>query len=293
MINTIVLKVFIAENIMNNPLIAAYRKPALYIELPSQGKYYTKKPKLSVDNELAIYPMTARDELVTKNPDALFNGEATISLIKSCVPDIEDPNEIPVNDLLSILIGIRQASYGNKIDLDIKCPECEHMNQLQIDGSMLLNTNPNEQAQESVKLESNFKVHCKPYSLRDRTLLQVQTIKQQKLIESLSDANLSDEEREAQFGKTFVEIADLTVGLIANCIERVQTPDNEVFESDKVTIILEWLQSITKKDYDEIKQCIEALSENVIDSKFNATCQSCQNQWQTTVDLDIANFFEG
>ena len=62
-----------------------------------------------------------------------------------------------------------------------------------------------------------------------------------------------------------MEIADLTVGLIANCIERVQTPDNEVFESDKVTIILEWLQSITKKDYDEIKQCIEALSENVID----------------------------
>lgn len=281
------------EKKMSNPLVAAYRKPALYISLPSEGKYYSKPPKLSVDNELAIYAMTARDELVTKNPDALFNGEATVSLIKSCVPDIEDPNEVPVNDLLSILIGIRQASYGNKIDLDIKCPSCEHLNQLQIDGSMLLHASSNENAEPSVKLDSGFKVFCKPYSLRDRTLLQVQTIKQQKLIESLSDANLSDEDREAQFGRTFVEIADLTVGLIANCIQKVQTPDNEIFENDQVSLILEWLQSITKKDYDSIKQCIETLSENVIDSKFNAKCQSCQHEWQTTVDLDIANFFEG
>ena len=74
---------------MTNPLIQAYRKPALYIALPSKGNFYKKKPKLSIDNELAVYAMTARDELITKTPDALFNGEATISLIRSCCPDID------------------------------------------------------------------------------------------------------------------------------------------------------------------------------------------------------------
>ena len=49
---------------MTNPLIQAYRKPALYVSLPSGGKFYDPKPKLSVDGELAIYAMTARDELI-------------------------------------------------------------------------------------------------------------------------------------------------------------------------------------------------------------------------------------
>ena len=69
---------------MTNPLIQAYRKPNMYVTLPSGGRFYKDKPKLSADNELAVYAMTARDELITKTPDALFNGEATVSLIKSC-----------------------------------------------------------------------------------------------------------------------------------------------------------------------------------------------------------------
>ena len=89
---------------MSNPLISAYRKPALYINLPSNGKYYDPKPKLSVDGELAVYAMTARDELITKTPDALFNGEATFSLIASCCPDIANPRQIPVNDLMVIML---------------------------------------------------------------------------------------------------------------------------------------------------------------------------------------------
>ena len=125
---------------MTNPLIQAYRKPALYVSLPSGGKYYNEKPKLSVDGELAIYSMTARDELISKTPDALFNGEATFSLIASCAPDIGDPHEMPVNDLMVVLIAIRLASYGDDISVDIKCPECDFLNQLAVSTNALLAT---------------------------------------------------------------------------------------------------------------------------------------------------------
>lgn len=277
---------------MKNPLVAAYRKPAIFINLPSGGKYYTNPPKLSVDNELAIYAMTAKDELVTKTPDALFNGEATISLIESCCPDIIDPREIPVNDLLAILIGIRHASYGEDVDIDVSCPECNFLNQLSIQASNLLANAPTEDKADFIKLDdTGFKVKVKPYNLNDRTLLQVQSIKQKKLIEGLGDASLSDSEREAKFGQTFVEIANLTVSLMANSIISVQMPDGET--SDDTEVILEWLQSITKKDYDVIKDVIDDLSKNPIDTKFNASCQECNHQWETAVDLDIANFFEG
>lgn len=278
---------------MQNPLVAAYRKPAIYISLPSSGKYYQTAPQMSVDNELAIYAMTARDELVSKTPDALFNGEATVSLIKSCCPDIIEPREMPVNDLLAVLIGIRIASYGDSIDVDVQCPACAFTNQLSINSTALLGTMLPNETPETITLKNGFKVKCKPYTLSDRTLLQVQQIKQRKLIESLSDANLSDEDREAKFGKTFVEIADLTVGLIANCITSVNIPDGDTIGNDNKMQILEWLQTITKKDYDLIKATVDSLSNSGLDTTFNAKCQGCNHEWKTTVDLDIANFFAG
>lgn len=276
---------------MTNPLIQAYRKPALYIALPSKGNFYKKKPKLSIDNELAVYAMTARDELITKTPDALFNGEATISLIRSCCPDIDDPDTMPVSDLLVILIGIRQASYGKEIDVDVKCPKCEFDNQLQLDASIMLSKTKSEIVEREVTLDSGFKITTMPYTLRDRTTLQVQQIKQNKMIQGLSDANLDDVARQELFGKTFVEIAELTVSLITNSIHSVQGPETDVIEDKEM--IKEWLQNITRADYDVIKNKIEALSESGLETEFNASCQECNHNWKTGVDLDIANFFGG
>jgi len=276
---------------MTNPLIQAYRKPALYIALPSKGNFYKKKPKLSIDNELAVYAMTARDELITKTPDALFNGEATVSLIRSCCPDIDDPDTMPVSDLLVILIGIRQASYGKEIDVDVKCTKCEFDNQLQLDASIMLSKTKSEIVEREVTLDSGFKITTMPYTLRDRTTLQVQQIKQNKMIQGLSDANLDDVARQELFGKTFVEIAELTVSLITNSIHSVQGPETDVIEDKEM--IKEWLQNITRADYDVIKNKIEALSESGLETEFNASCQECNHNWKTGVDLDIANFFGG
>jgi len=275
---------------MTNPLIQAYRKPNMYVTLPSGGRFYKDKPTLSADNELAVYAMTARDELITKTPDALFNGEATVSLIRSCCPDIKDPNNMPVSDLLVILVGIRQASFGKDIDVDVKCPKCEHQNQLTLDASAMLSNTKSTSSDQECMIQDDIKVTCNPYTLQDRTTLQVQQIKQQKMIASLSDAKLDDQGRQELFGKTFVEIAELTVALITNSISSVNA-NGEVI-SDK-EMIKEWLQTITKKDYDKIKNKVEELSESGLETAFNAECQECQHKWKTGVDLDVANFFVG
>lgn len=275
---------------MTNPLIQAYRKPNMYVTLPSGGRFYKDKPKLSADNELAVYAMTARDELITKTPDALFNGEATVSLIRSCCPDIKDPNNMPVSDLLVILVGIRQASFGKDIDVDVKCPKCEHQNQLTLDASAMLSNTKSTTSDQECMIQDDIKVTCNPYTLQDRTTLQVQQIKQQKMIASLADAKLDDKARQELFGKTFVEIAELTVALITNSISSVNA-NGEVI-SDK-EMIKEWLQTITKGDYDKIKNKVEELSQSGLETAFNAECQDCQHKWKTGVDLDVANFFVG
>lgn len=276
---------------MTNPLIQAYRKPALYVPLPSNGEYYETKPKLSIDNELAVYAMTARDELITKTPDALFNGEATISVIKSCCPDIDDPKTMPVSDLLVILVGIRQASYGKNIEMDVKCPKCEYENQLQLDANIMLSKAKKEPVEKSVTLPSEFKIVCNPYTLKDRTILQIQQIKQSKMIQGLASQKLDEAMQQELFGKTFIEIAELTVDLITNSTVSVQGKDTDLI-TDKETI-RDWLQTITKKDYELIKSKIEELSESGLETEFNANCQDCGHSWKTGVDLDIANFFGG
>lgn len=276
---------------MSNPLIAAYRKPKVYVTLPSNGRFYTEKPTLSVDGELAIYPMTARDELITKNPDALFNGEATMALLKSCCPDIPDPHQVPMCDLPVIMIAIRQASYGDYLELDLTCPECDAINQVKLQTSAIIGSVKQVTDKDVAEIAEGFKVKLKPYNIDDRTILQIQQIKQQKLIESLLQTDMDEEERNKRFGSLFVELAELTVSLIRNCIIYVETPDGErVTDNDNV---LEWLQNISKKDYDSIKDVVEQLSESGLSESFSATCQSCDHTWKTPVELDAANFFVG
>ena len=198
---------------------------------------------------------------------------------------------MPVSDLLVLLVGIRQASYGKEIDIDVKCPKCDFDNQLTLDANIMLSKTKSESVERSVTLPSEFKIVCNPYTLEDRTMLQIQQIKQNKMIQGLASEKLDDIMRQELFGKTFVEIAELTVSLITNSIVSVQGKETDLI-TDKDTI-REWLQNITKTDYEIIRGKVEELSESGLETEFNANCQDCGHSWKTGVDLDIANFFGG
>ena len=279
---------------MSNPLISAYRKPSLYIDLPSGGRYYDPAPKLSADGELAVYAMTARDELITKTPDALFNGEASVSLIQSCCPDIPNPRQIPVNDLMVIMLAIRQASYGSEIEVEVDCPQCSHKNNVAINCQAIIdNAVSRPQPSNVITINDGFEITLNPYSLEDRNTIQIQQIKQVKMIEGLQNSNMDDQQRQEMFGKTFVEMAELTVDLVTNCVDSVRTPgsDSEAV-SDKNTI-REWLQNITSADYEQIKSKVDELSNDGVNNMFKVQCESCKHQWETEVELDVTNFFAG
>ena len=109
-----------------NPLKQYFRRPSIYLKLPSGGKYY---PEGSIDlpenKEVPVYPMTAIDDITSKTPDALFNGIAVIEIIRSCVPNIKDPWQVPATDVDALLIAIRAATNGNMLDVESSCPSCK------------------------------------------------------------------------------------------------------------------------------------------------------------------------
>ena len=70
-----------------NPLAKYYRQPAVYIELPTKGRYYDAGVFTPTETgAIPVLPMTAKDELMFKTPDAMINGQATVDVIRSCIP---------------------------------------------------------------------------------------------------------------------------------------------------------------------------------------------------------------
>ena len=84
-------------------------------------------------------PKINKDDLLTKNPDALLNGDAVIKLVKSCVPNVKNPGELLAPDMEAILIAIRQASSKEKyMEVNRNCPECDEPNTFNLDLGVAL-----------------------------------------------------------------------------------------------------------------------------------------------------------
>ncbi len=117
-----------------NPLRQFFRQPAIYLRLPSQGNFWTDDSiNLPPNKELPVFPMTAIDEITYRTPDALFNGQAMVSVIESCVPNILNAWDMPGTDFSSLMTSIRIASYGHELTFDSTCPACTEEGEFSID----------------------------------------------------------------------------------------------------------------------------------------------------------------
>ena len=113
------------------------RQPRLFIDLPTEGKFYDSSV-LEKSESLPVFGMTAMDEMLLRTPDALFSGEATAQVIKSCIPDILDPWQLVGYDIDYVLLSIRIATYGETIPITTKCPQCDSENEGEINLQNLL-----------------------------------------------------------------------------------------------------------------------------------------------------------
>ena len=106
-----------------NPLMKHFRQPKLYIDLPSKGLFYPQGTlELTEDGKVAVYAMTAKDEIMIKTPDALLNGQSTVSVIENCVPGIKNGWVVPNIDLDALLTAIRIATYGEMLSMEFTIP---------------------------------------------------------------------------------------------------------------------------------------------------------------------------
>ena len=169
-----------------NKLSKYYRAPKLYVRVPSQGAF-NSDVETSMSGELAVMAMTGRDETMIKNPDALLNGEAVTSTIKSCVPGIQNPKEIPITDVDTLLVAIKIATSGEEHEISAKCPKCATETRGVVNLRNILPTAKLLESEYPVKLDTGVTVYVKPYTFSMQTEAALAAFDETKTLQNLTN----------------------------------------------------------------------------------------------------------
>lgn len=278
----------------DNPLQQFYRVEKLHVKLPSRGIFYDQGVvDLSEDNDLGIKPMTAADELLLKNPDALLSGQAIIEVIRSCVPGVKKPQKLLSCDIDTIMIGIRDASYGDDLSVTVTCPQCGHENLYGINLEMLLNQSETLDDQYIAELGDDLRVYVKPGTFeaiikKQRAMLEARKV--ERLLSS--NESMGEEERLRYVSDIFNRMGRLNYELITDGVDKVEfiNADGETVTVTESNHISDFLKNIDREKIDIIEDKLKEVNKVGISTTMPAVCTSCSHSWEAPIDFNPVNF---
>jgi len=277
-------------NTNENPLSKYFRKPGIYVQIPTGGRFNPEIEKTVLD-ELPILPMTAIDEISMQNPDELLNGEALVNLIKSCVPAIPNPRNLCNIDAEMIYLAIKYATYGKEIQHTHTCSECKEKADYNIDINHILEKFPEVTEIPPIKHE-DLKIYITPPKLDSLTKLALIEVEQARILNKIKEAGESDEGDEVamakQFAISFRKVSKQNIDLLISSIDRIETPDEVVTDSE---MIIEFMDNVPSKVITDVNDAVSVASPNLNDvSTFEFTCEACKSKEKVTFDLNPVNF---
>lgn len=280
-----------------NPLTAYMRRPKLFLRLPSKGTYW---PEGAIDynenNEYEVFAMTVKDELLLKTPDALLNGYATVNVIQSCVPAIKDAWQIPSIDLDAILIAIRIASYGEKVELSIKIPGTEEEEPFEIDIRPMLDSIIDNVVWDSVvKVNDDITVVIKPINYREMTQANLVTFEGERILRQMLEPGISEDVKVEFMNKAAEKLADANLIQVINGIERMDTPNGS---TDDPEHFKDFISNSDPEVFKAISQRFRDLNKKnsysliTVQTPPQYIAQGVAETITTNFEFDYASFFE-
>jgi hypothetical protein len=266
-----------------------FRKPAMYVQLPSEGKWYPAGTfNTGFTGEVAVYAMTAIDELVLSTPDALLNGSAISELITSCVPDIKDAFA-PIVDIDKLLVAVRIASYGQNMNMSATCPKCLVENSYSIDVSNTLSSFKSVDYSKPVKFADTGFAFVKPMSYKIATNINNLRFENEKLLLSVKNDPSSNPEMQKKIVETLKQIKTVA---IAASVDKIQIDNDEVTDYN---FILEYLKNTSRRSFNAIADGVNKLvSDNRNEQSFDIICgeKECGHKFKAKFEFDASSFFD-
>ena len=261
----------------NNPLNKYFRQPAIYISLPSGASYPPHVVTPTATGEFAVMPMTARDEIKFKTPDALMNGQGVVDVIQSCIPDIKDAWQVKSTDLDSILIAIRIATYGETMDITFDVPGIKEKASHTLNLPALLDEIRNDKMQETLVLKDGLEFTLNPLTYRDMTQASLQTFQQKR------------------FNESFRVLTELNDKILQSNVNKIKTPEGT--ETSDPAQIKEFFENANTAIVNELQDKLEVIRKagTVKPLKIKATDEQIKAgapaTYEVPVTFDTANFF--
>ena len=278
----------------NNPLVAFFRQPKIYIGLPSKGRFYPPDSLTVTENgEYPVYAMTAKDELLFKTPDALLNGSATVEVIKSCIPAIKDPFNMPSMDLDACLIAIRIATYGEMMEVSIKVPVTGEDKDFDLDLRIMLDQFSNVDYNSAIQLDGMI-VNLRPLTYGEFTETSRQTFDEQRIFKVLNDTDMAEGDKLATFTESFKKLTDLTILTLEKSIASIEVGDDVVTDQAHIK---EFIANTDKGLFESVTNHIEEqrtkfqVKPLVVDATPEEIEAGVPETYEVPVTFDQSSFF--
>lgn len=267
------------------------RQPKLFIDLPSQGHFYDHTVIASNKfTSIPVFGMNAMDEILFKTPDALFTGNATAEVIKSCIPDITDPWQLVGFDIDYVLVAIRIATYTDDLPVKTTCPSCNNDNESILSLTTLIENFNN------YKIENNFQIDDLTFKLKPLTYKQMSDIAienytlERQIIQIAKNKDFTDNQRDNETQKIYNKMNELN---LRTAVLYIASIDNSANTETDAQVIKDFILTNDTRFYKELKENIFSLSNQWKLPDLEVVCgdEGCENKYKSQIDLDYSNFF--
>jgi hypothetical protein len=274
----------------NNPLANYFRQPSIFLTLPSKGRWW-KEGALEIPEigELPIYPMSTKDEIMLKTPDALMNGQGVVSVIQSCCPSIKDAWAMPSIDVDAVLIAIRIASYGTNLEFDSKCPHCGEENSHEVNLTERLSAIKTPDYSETITFK-DLKIKLKPQSYFSQNKANMMSFEEEQLLKVLNMPDtVPPEEKARLLNESIQRIVDLSLLTLANGTEYIEIKGDE--RVTKLEFITDFYKNADSALVESINSKLTAITDSAKSMPLNLQCNECAKQYTVDLTFDYSSFF--
>ncbi len=280
-----------------NPLAKHLRQPKIYIKLPSGGEYWPGKSLEKTENgEYPVYAMTAKDEITFKTPDALLNGQATVDVIQSCIPNIKDAWQTPSIDIDTILIAIRRASYGEKMAMTASVPKTNITKDFELNLQTLFDNYMSKEFVHTFQIDG-FKVQIQPLNYKTITEGMIKAFEEQRIFAVIDDNTIQNQEKLKQFQTSFSRLTELNVQTLIKSVVAIQPDGSEEAVVNPVHI-KEFIENTDAKVFNQIKDHIESQKKQFeqqplsVEADDDEIAAGADKTYTVPIVFDQGNFFD-
>lgn len=218
--------------------------------IPSTGKKIEYRPFLVKEEKILLLAQESGDS------DQIIR--ALKDIINSCTFEKVNVDNLAVYDLEYLFLQLRAKSVGEIIDLQVKCKECERVNQLQVNLSSVQVEHSSKKMSNKIELTETVGIIARPIPVKD-------------------------------IGKVSDKTEDF-VKMIALCIESIYD-DSNVYNSSDVSEkeLLTFVESLSRSQVEKIEKFIS--NQPKLLHKESYTCHSC-NAINTIQMEGLQDFFK-